>query len=205
MPLSTKASEKNNLNAPSRTQGNGQHYIYIVLSRPRSVVANVIQAYTKDTYTHSAISFDPALLEMYSFTRKWSYYPFLGRLNNERFDVGLLKRCPTLPGLVIKLSITKDKYEKAKSLVERMISEKKLYKYDMKGFFGNLFNYSIENETRFTCSKFVAFILRECEVAEFSGGLNLIRPQMLLSLKGEVVFQGDLKVYQKDFLNLAVN
>ncbi|NLK38870.1 MAG: hypothetical protein GX303_01300 [Clostridiales bacterium] len=192
-----KFKSKTSANTINCSTAPKEYCLYVVLSRPRSIVAKIIQFYTRDTYTHAAISFCSCLSEMYSFSRKWSYYPFLGRLSCERFDSGFLKRCQYLPGLVIKISLTRDEYEKAKRLVNIMFSQKKLYKYDMRGFFGNIFNISINSKNRFTCSKFVAYILHESGIANFNQSLSLIRPQTLANIKGDVIYKGDLKKYAK--------
>lgn len=188
---------KKTLKVASDLPDSGNYCVYVVLSRPRSIIARIIRIYTRDTYTHAAISFCSTLSEMYSFSRKWSYYPFLGRLSCERFDAGFLKRCHRLPGLVIKITLTPEAYEKAVRLVGLMLSQKERYKYDMRGFLGNIFKIGVDNRYRFTCSKFVAYILRECGIAEFKQALSLIRPQTLATLQGDVIYQGDLKQYAK--------
>lgn len=192
-------AEKNNVSkalykSEDKQAGTG-YCIYLVLSRPPSIVAKAIRVYTRDTYTHASISFDSSLSEMYTFSRKYSYYPFWGSLNCERFNSGFFKRCQHLPGIVIRVAMTACEYDKAKRLVADMFKKKQHYKYDMKGFFGNIFNFSIDSNTKFTCSKFVAYILRECGAAQFDLALSLVRPQTLTSVSGDIIYQGDLKKY----------
>lgn len=171
------------------------HCLYIVLSRPRTMVAALVALYTRDLYTHSSIALDGSIATMYTFSRKWRYYPFYGGFVSERFGGGLLKRFKELQGAVISISVTKDQYERARQLILHMNDNKKRYKYDFLGFFGNVFRVGVNNNTRFTCSKFVAFVLQECGIAEFDQPLNLVRPQSLLDFRSNVVFEGDLKKY----------
>lgn len=169
--------------------------LYIVLSRPRTMVAALVGLFTSDLYTHSSISLDGSIDIMYSFSRKWKYYPFYGGFVCEQFGGGLLKRFKNLPGTVICIKVTPEQYERAKQMILHMKENQKRYKYDYLGFFGNVFSFGVNSNKRFTCSKFVAFLLQECGVKKFDLPLNLVRPQSLLSCEGSIVFEGDLKKY----------
>lgn len=56
-----------------------KYSLYVVLTRTNTVISKVVQLVKKDEYTHAAISLDEELNYMYSFGRKYSYYPFIGR------------------------------------------------------------------------------------------------------------------------------
>lgn len=59
------------------------------------------------------LALDRELTEMYSFARKYTYYPFLGRFKHERLDEGIYKLAKQLPGVVLELEVEAEQYEKA--------------------------------------------------------------------------------------------
>ena len=63
--------------------------IYIVLTQTYSVIARTIKLFTHDKYSHVSISFDKECKHMYSFGRKYKYFPFYGVFNHEELDKGL--------------------------------------------------------------------------------------------------------------------
>lgn len=180
---------------PMFTYSSETQKLYIVLSRPRTIVAALVGLFTHDLYTHSSVALDSSIGTMYSFSRRWRYYPFYGGFVSERFSGGMLKRFKELPGVVICINVSKTQYEIAKQLILEMKENQKRYKYDYLGFFGNVFSFGVNNSTRFTCSKFIAYMLQECGVTKFDRPLNLVRPQCLLSYGDNIIYEGDLKKY----------
>ena len=124
---------------PSATYDNGSQSLYIVLSRPRTMVAALVGIFTSDLYTHSSISLDSSITTMYTFSRKWRYYPFYGGFVSERFGGGLLKRFKELQGAVLSVNVTQAQYELAKQLILHMDENQKRYKYYFLCFFGKIF------------------------------------------------------------------
>jgi hypothetical protein len=52
--------------------------VYIVLTSTTTYLARIIRTYTKDEYSHSSISLDKELNQMYSFGRLNPYIPWWG-------------------------------------------------------------------------------------------------------------------------------
>lgn len=167
--------------------------IYIVLTRTQTVISKLIQILKKDEYTHAAIALDKDLEQMYSFGRKNTYNPFVGKFRKEHIDEGVYNFCDTLPGVIIEVSVSKQQYEKAKGLVNHFITNCDLYKYNYQGLFYTLLNKGVYREDRFLCSEFVYYILKESKIVNFKKSGNLIRPQNLLDIKGKMVYKGNLK------------
>jgi len=163
------------------------------LTRPRSIVSNLIHMVTKDTYTHAAISFDKELNHMYSFGRKHSYNPLVGRFKKEELDDGLYKRCKSLPGVIIEIEVTQDQYDKAQTLLSQFLSHPEKYKYNYLGLIDNLLNKPVCRENRFVCSEFVYHILSESGIVDLRKPRNLVRPQNLLQVDENIFYKGDLK------------
>ncbi len=168
-------------------------YLYIVLTRTNTVMSKLIQIFKNDEYTHAAISLDKGLNQMYSFGRRKTYNPFIGRFKKEDINEGIYKFCDTLPGAIIEIEVSRRQYEKAKVLLEHFISNSDLYKYNYKGVMHSLLNRAVCSDDKFLCSEFVYYILEESGIAELKIARNLVRPQSLLDIKGKMIYKGNLK------------
>ena len=171
----------------------GNQYLYVVLTRTNTVMSRLIQIFKNDEYTHAAMSLDKNLEQMYSFGRKHTYNPFVGRFKKEEVDKGIYKISRTVPSLIIELQVSKEQYEKAKELLEQFIINSNLYKYNYMGLMYNLLNKSVSSDYRFLCSEFVYHILKESGVVDFKKSRNLVRPEDLLDVEGRIIYMGDLK------------
>ncbi|MGS0764611.1 hypothetical protein [Syntrophomonas curvata] len=176
-----------------------KYFLYIVLTRTNTVISKAIQWVKKDEYTHAAIALDEELNYMYSFGRKYSYFPFIGRFKQENFNTGLYKFNKGLPVMIMELEVSGQQYEDAKRLLDQFIANSRLYKYNYKGLLHCLFNKSASCDHRFLCSEFVYYILKESGVIDLEIPGNLVRPQSLLKLESRIVYKGTIRNlhYQK--------
>lgn len=168
-------------------------YLYIVLTRTNTVMSKLIRTFKNDEYTHAAISLDKELDPMYSFGRRNTYNPFIGRFRKEDINEGVYKFCEVLPGAIIEVEVLKEQYEKAKALLGHFISNSGSYKYNYKGLLHSLFNKPVCSDGRFLCSEFVYHILKESGIADLKVSRNLVRPQSLLKIEGKLIYKGNLK------------
>ena len=169
--------------------------LYIVLTRPQTVLSWLIRFIKKDDYTHAAISLDRGLRQMYSFGRKVYFNPFIGGFVQERLDQGLYKLHKILPGVVLEIEVSKEQYAKANDLLERFILKKNTYKYNYLGLLSSLFQKEACCCSRFLCSEFVYYILKESGIVDLKISRNLVRPQNFLDIKAKIIYQGNLKQY----------
>jgi len=168
--------------------------IYIVLTRSRTIVSKLIHVVSQEEYTHAAISFDRSLQEMYSFGRKYKHVPFIGRFRRESFNEGVFRAHNNIPGIVIEVKVTEEKYLKAKSLLNNFIENSSVYKYHYLGLLYNYLQKEANIENRFICSEFVYHILKESDIIDIDMSSNLVRPETLrTNLRKNIVFEGDLK------------
>ena len=171
----------------------GKSYLYIVLTRTDTVISRLIQLLKNDEYTHAAISLDKELNYMYSFSRRNTYNPFIGKFRKEDIHEGLYKFCDTVQGVIIEVEVSKEQYEKAKALLDHFITNSSFYKYNYMGLLYNLLNKPASRDDRFLCSEFVYHILKESGIADFKISKNLVRPQNLIDIEGRIVYKGNLK------------
>lgn len=170
-----------------------KYYLYVLLTRTNTIISKLIHNFTNDQYTHAAISLDKDLSRMYSFGRKYTKNPFLGRFRKETLDTGVYKFHKNLPGLIMEIEVTKQQYQHVESMINHFIENKDLYKYNYPGLIYGLFNKETHYEHRFLCSEFVYYLLNESSIVDFHLPRNLIRPQNLLDLHGTIIYEGNLK------------
>ncbi len=167
--------------------------IYVVLTRTNTILSRLIGVVTGDEYTHASISLDKNLSKMYSFGRKYTYNPFVGRFVKEDLNKGVYSRNNNLHGLVMEIEVTRKQYLKTENLMNEFILNRDSYKYNYVGLINCFFNRESCNDNRYLCSEFVYYILNKSNIVDFSKSRNLVRPQDLLNIKGRTVFSGNLK------------
>ena len=167
--------------------------IYIVLTRTKTILSRLIGFIKNDEYTHASISLDGGLNQMYSFGRKYSYNPFVGRFVKENLNEGVYGRHDNLYGLVMEIEVSREQYDKAENLINEFILDKDLYKYNYIGLINCLLNRGSCKDNRFLCSEFVYYILNKSSIINFNKSGNLVRPQDLINIKGRILFRGNLK------------
>ncbi len=184
-----------------------KYCLYIVLTRTNTMISRLIQLFKHDEYTHASISLDKELNHMYSFGRRTTYNPFIGRFKKEDINEGIYKFWDTLPGTIIEVEVSKEQYENAKEILDEFISNSDLYKYNYKGLIHCILNKEVISENRFLCSEFVYHILKESGAADLKISRNLVRPESLLNIEGNLIYKGDLKEIRlpKEYNNLCTS
>ena len=168
-------------------------HIYIVLTRTNTVLSNLISLIKNDEYTHASISVNKDLNTMYSFGRKHACNPFVGCFVKENLFEGVFGFHNKLKGQVLQLNVTEEQYDEATKLLYDFVSNSNYFKYNYLGLINSLFNRESFCDDRFLCSEFVYYILNKAGIAELNKPRNLVRPQDLLNITSEIVFEGNLK------------
>lgn len=170
-----------------------KYYLHVVLTRTNTTMSKLIQFVKKDEYTHAAISLDKELNYLYSFGRKHTYNPFLGRFKHENIDKGIYKFSETLPGVIIEIEVSRQQYKKARYLLNNFMLNSSCYKYNYRGLLHSLLAKPVSYDNRFLCSEFVYYILKESGVVDFKIPRNLVRPQDFMVLESNIIYKGDLR------------
>lgn len=168
--------------------------IYIVLTRTGTFLSKLIKVYTKDEFTHSSISLDKALNQMYSFGRLNPYNPFYGGFVHEGIKWGTFKRFKKTEVAIYELEIPEDKYEKAKKIIEDIEKNKSKYSFNVIGLFLIAIKKKRVKENTFYCAEFVKHILNESEIN--TKWPDLIRPESFKSIEDKkLIYKGLLREY----------
>ena len=95
---------------------NKKYKIYVVLSQTHSGLAKTIKHITHEKYSHVSIAFDDKCHEMYSFGRKYRYFPFWGIFKREYLNEGLfLNKNANMA--ICEINVTKTQYDNIKKRI----------------------------------------------------------------------------------------
>lgn len=167
--------------------------VYILLTDTGTLFTKLIKLYTKRPFNHASLSFDPELLEVYSFGRKKVENPFHGGFVKEDVRIDLFKRADCA---IYSFTVPEDELKKMESYVKNMEEHKELYGYNFLGLFGFLLNKPIKRKNVFFCSQFVASVLKECDSLKFEKPTSLIAPSDFQNVTNfKLVYEGKLKDY----------
>lgn len=168
--------------------------IYIVVTRTGTFLSNLIKIYTKDEFTHSSISLDKELNQMYSFGRLNPYNPFYGGFVHEGIHKGTFKRFKKTEVAIYELEITKEKYERAKELITEIELNKKNYGFNILGLFLIAINRKRIKKNTFYCAEFVEYVLKNSKI--HNEWPDLIRPENFKNIQNaKLVYKGLLQEY----------
>lgn len=169
--------------------------IYIILMHTKTLPAKMIQKATKYKYTHVVISLDKECDKIYSFGRKTLNNILNCGFTIEQKNGAFFQKFNQTECRIYELSITKEKYQKMKELLDFMEQNKDTYKYDFIGLFLRYWNITIPLKNHYVCSYFVASLLEQTNITHFSKKTALVRPQDFELLENSrVIYEG---LYQK--------
>ncbi|MFB5066107.1 MAG: hypothetical protein ACE3NC_02825 [Candidatus Wallacebacter cryptica] len=174
-----------------------KYFLYVVFTRTATTISRLIHHVKNDKYTHASLALDRELNYMYSFGRKYARNPFIARFKHEHLEKGLFKIQKTLPGAVMELEVTKEQYYKAKSIIDKFVANREIYKYNYLGLVHCLLQNEVSYENRFLCSEFVYYVLNDSGILHLNIARNLVRPmdlyESLQKRNGRIIYEGDLK------------
>jgi hypothetical protein len=175
-----------------------QTKVFIVLTRSPTILSRLIHRVTRDKYTHAALALDENLEYMFSFGRRRVSNPFIGCFKRESLNDEIYGACTELPGVIAEIPVTPVQYATIRGMVESFLLNHHNYSYNTLGLIRNLIRLPAENSTRFFCSEFVYYVLRESGVCDFGEISGSVRPEMLLKINGRIAFEGDLTLFRKE-------
>lgn len=130
--------------------------IYIVLTQTYTTIARIIKSITKDKYSHASISLDIKCNNMYSFGRKYIYFPFYGIFLKEDLRKGLFIRNKNALVVIYEIKVTKKQYNKIKDKIKEIELNNK--GYNIIGLLLAHFRVKLHRR-KYYCSEFVYEVL----------------------------------------------
>ena len=178
--------------------------VYIMLIHSGSALANAIKFMTQSNFSHSSISFDASMTNMYSFGRKADTNPFAGGFKKESIK-SQFYTSRTIPYALYMVACTKSQVDQMKKRLNYFIKNSSKFKYDFTGLFKNYFGIADNPEYQWFCSRFVADILNAGRPGEHPYVVepSLMRPEDFMHttyahyVTGGVLSNYDVKAVEK--------
>ncbi|GAE94534.1 hypothetical protein JCM21714_3696 [Gracilibacillus boraciitolerans JCM 21714] len=167
--------------------------IYLLFTDTGTMLSRMINLCTKSTLNHASIAFDTSMIEVYSFGRKQAYNPWSGGFVKEDLRSPFFSHAKCA---IYQLSITENTYQLLWHRIKKMEVETDLYRYNLLGLFGVLFNMEWNRQHAFFCSEFVVTVLKEAGLYSNDKPACLIKPQDLKEWHAlQLIYHGDLSIY----------
>lgn len=161
--------------------------VYIFVCHTGTLLSSLIQLWTKDQYSHSLISFDASMTQMYSFGRKKlnDDIPIIGASNGFAVDDinndFYTKWKKNIKYATFVIFVTKKQRAAMIKKVKFFIENQVKFTYDMAGLFAYAAHLPHEKQWSYFCSGFVADVLQTGEVWVRRDPTLLIVLKILLS------------------------
>ena len=158
-------------------------------------MSRVVRIWTHKKYSHTSISLDKDLEQMYSFGRVYPYYPFIGSFVHESPKWGTFKRFKKTKCMIISIDVTDEQYNKAKDEIDTFIKNgRKHYRFNDRGVIYAAFNIRKKQKNKYYCSEFVKHILDSAGIENKLP--EIVKPMDFINLKKyDVIFEGYLRDY----------
>lgn len=170
--------------------------IYIIITHTPSVVSKIIRRFTHTPYNHVSVSLDAELNKMFSFGRRYKYFPWIGGFVRESPNFGTLGRFPETEAIVLTLNIDEDAYDDIRGKLEDMLEHKYSYRYDTLGLLLAIFGKSFKREKCYYCTAFVSELLVEFGIEDKALFNDIVRPLDFLELPNtREVYRGKLREF----------
>lgn len=169
--------------------------IYIILSNTKSLPSRLIHLVTRHDYAHVSISTDETLHKMYSFGRKYLYFPWYGGFVSESIYDGMFARNKKSKIAVYRLSVDEETYDKVNSGISDYTDHRKELFYDYIGIVGMKIGKDLFRPNGYVCSSFTHEILTKSGVALDKNRWE-IYPVNFAEIDGaELVYEGFANAY----------
>lgn len=170
--------------------------IYILLTDTGTWFSKMIKLYTRFPYNHASIALDEGLKDLYSFGRKVYRNPFSGGFVKERMDQGVFFHQKETKCVLYKLTVNEEQYSQILRIIYQFESFSANYKYNLLGIFAIAINMRLKRDNAYTCSQFVATVLKMGGFELLNKSPELMRPDDFLEIPMlELIYEGKLHEY----------
>lgn len=167
--------------------------IYIVLTQTYTGLARTIKAITRNKYSHISISFDKDCTHMYSFGRKYDWFPFLGIFKIEDINKGLFQKNENALIAIYEITVNEYKYKKIIKKIEEIEKDNK--GYNIIGLLLAEFRIKLHRK-KYYCSEFVFEVLSSKKVKIINSDNVLFRPEEIVSgTTNKLIYEGFIRDY----------
>ena len=156
--------------------------IYLILMHTNTIPAKLVKFFTRYEYSHVAISLEKDCNIIYSYGRKKVNSILNGGYTAEKRNGEFFKKFNNTVCKIYEIDVTKKQYQRVKEIINDMQLNTTKYKYDFLGIIPRFFGIPVTIKNRYVCSYFVAYVLKESKIYNFSNNICLIKPRDFESL-----------------------
>lgn len=180
--------------------------LYILTTYTGTTLSYLIRRITNVPYAHVSLGLDKELTKVYSFGRKHKSNPIFAGFVREYIDDGLYKDKVNTQCRVYSIDITDEQYDNCLLILSKFIDNRKKYKYDAMALFRLLRENPRDNEYKYVCSQFVAYMLESIGADIFDKSYRLITPMdFYLNKQLTLEFEGLLTEYRNNIYSKYSN
>lgn len=158
--------------------------VYIVLTKSKTAVSKLIDSVLHSEYTHSSISFDSNLDNIYSFARRYTFLPNPANLKKEYLDKGFYHYYTNTKMGLYSIQVSKESYDLMKEYVENLYKNYKKHKYSFIGMVCCGLKIDLKRKNKMFCSQFVCNVLQHAKENIIDKVPELCVPDDFLSIDG---------------------
>lgn len=169
--------------------------VYIMLSFSGTCFSRFLRRVSGIKYPHVSISLSKNLNTLYSFGRKRPRNPFIGGFVEEHQNKGVYglfdSECE-----VLELPVEDKAYEELGSLINNIKNNRFDYTYNKRGLVFTYFHIARPLDFRFTCTQFVAWVLKNSKAVKFAKHESLVLPTDYYNISGvHSIYRGKFNKY----------
>lgn len=178
-----------------------QKSIYVIFTKPNTIVSRVIKFATSAPYTHVGISLDNPFLNFYSFSRKFTFLPIPAGFVRESWNNFNYQSNPNMPLCIVKLDVSLSQYNAAKEMIENFENSSKAFNYNIVGLFLCKTNVTINRSNHYFCSEFVHEVLVHSRVYPKLKHSQHVSPQEVFEMLAgrEILVKGSMNTMLDKF------
>lgn len=167
--------------------------IYIAFVDTPGFFAGIIRSVLKQKYVHVVLALDENLREAYSIGRRHPAIPFLAGFERED-KKKVLRAFPGADYMVCSMECTAKQQNYIETELREAYRRRFFYHYVVIGLPFILMNWPFYQKNHYTCSSYLARLLKEAGVCEWSKDFSLVTPKDFYERTDKnVVFEGSLQ------------
>jgi hypothetical protein len=149
--------------------------------------------FTKAEYNHASICIYDDFREFYSFGRHLIWFPIISGFVTERVNCGMYKYFSETRCVIYSIDVSKTLSDRLEQNLDAFRKNPFIYRYNFKGLLGILLNRPMGSKHHYFCSQFVASVIQDSGIYEFSKNSKLVTPEDFHEIPGLVkVYEGRL-------------
>lgn len=98
--------------------------IYLVITQTGSIISRMLKKITGAEYNHVSVSLESDLHCMYSFGRRYTYFPWWGGFVRESTEYGSMKRFADASAVVLAIPVSESTYNEVEIELKDMIAHR---------------------------------------------------------------------------------